>query len=217
MQLNQGASVFTADGTEAGRIDRVVIDPKTNEVSHIVVRKGFFLPDDKVVPMSLMMAGPEDRIVLRINSDKLGQLPEFEETHYIALNEEELGRADKAGPIGIALPALYWYPPYRGTLLVDYPEPPYIAETRTNIPEGTIAVKAGAKVITRDDKDVGNVEQVLTNLQADRVTHCLISKGLVMKEKRLIPVGWIDSWSEDELRLAVGSNTVERLPVFEHA
>ncbi len=217
MQFNQGASVFTADGKEAGHIDRVVIDPKTNEVTHIVVRKGFFLTVDKVVPIGLIMAGQDDRIVLRMDPDELKQLPDFEETHYIILNEKELGRAYPADPMSMVPPALYWYPPYRGSPLIGYPEPPYVAETRTNIPEGTIAVKAGAKVITRDDQDVGNVEQVLTNLQEDRVTHCLISKGLVMKEKRLIPVGWIDSWSEDELRLAVGSSTVERLPIIEHA
>ena len=41
MPFSHGASVFSTQGKEVGRIDRVMIDPKTKKVTHIVIRKGF--------------------------------------------------------------------------------------------------------------------------------------------------------------------------------
>jgi sporulation protein YlmC with PRC-barrel domain len=36
MQLKQESSVVTANGDEVGRVDRVVIDPQSQRVTHIV-------------------------------------------------------------------------------------------------------------------------------------------------------------------------------------
>ncbi len=216
MQFNQGAGVFTADDKEAGRIDRVVIDPKTKQVTHIVIRKGFLFTEDKVVPVSLIAAGVKGRITLRLEPDKLAQLPDFQETHYIILNEEELSRGDQRHLLGLA-PALYWYPPYAEPVLSPNMQLPYVAETETNIPEGTVAVKEGAQVITRDSKHIGNVEQVLTSPATNRVTHFLISKGLLLKEQKMVPIEWVDSFGEDKLRLAVGSRIIEQLPAYQPA
>ncbi len=215
MEFNQGATVFTTDAKEVGHIDRVVIDPKTNDITHVVVHKGFFVSEDKVVPVGLLNAGQKDQVMLQLDSEQLEQQPNFEETDYLPLNDER--QTARTGAIGLAPPALYWYPTYGGTPLLGYPISPFVVEIRKNTPAGTIAVKPGAKVITRDGKNVGDVIQLLTGSDEERVTHCLISKGLLMKEKKLIPVGWIEYWGEDELRLAVESATVDRLPVFEHA
>jgi uncharacterized protein YrrD len=221
MQFKQGVSVYTLDGKEAGHVDRVVLEPKTNEITHLVIRKGLLIKEDKVVPVGLVEAAKEERVTLRLDREQLEQLPNFEETDYVPLTDDdpewERARPALTGPVGVTAPAMYWYPAYGGTPLPGYPASGYVAETRTNIPEGTVAVKTGAKVVTRDDKDVGDVVQLLTDLYDDRVTHCLISKGLLLKEKKLIPVGWIESWSDDEVRLSVGAKTIERLPVFEQA
>ncbi len=214
MQFKQGASIFTEEGKEVGHIDRVVIDPKTKDVSHIVIRKGLLFTQDKVVSEKFIVTGKGDRITLRMKSDKLNELPDYEETYYVTLNEEELARTEKT-PIFYA-PVSYWYPPYPEMVVAPYIEPPYEMETRLNIPKGTVAMKEGAKVITRDKQHVGNVEQVLTSAKTDRVTHFMIAKGLLLKEKKMIPVGWIDTLEEDEVRLAVVLRTVQELPTLEH-
>ena len=134
-----------------------VIDPKTQKVSHIVVRKGLLFAEDRVlVPYVFIVRGKADRITLELDANKLDTLPNYEETHYIALNEEELARGESA-PLRFA-PAIYWYPPYPELPL--YIQPAFDVETKTNIPNGTVALKEGAKVFTRDDKHIGNVEQV---------------------------------------------------------
>jgi len=210
MDLKQGATVSNAAGEKVGHVDRVVLDPITKEVSHIVVRKGLLLKEDKVVPVSLIASAQGDQVVLRESANGLEDLPLFEEKHYIPVHETELRRQspqpDFASP-------LYPYPATGGVplALVYPPEPEFVVQTERNIPEGAVALKVGAKVISADDKHMGNVERVLTDPQNDRITHLLISKGLLLKERKLVPTIWIKGVSDESVHLAVGSQTLDEL------
>ena len=80
------------------------------------------------------------------------------------------------------------------------------------IPADTVAVREGARVITRDRRHIGNVEQVITRSMSNRATHFLVSKGLAPKEKKMVPVEWIDKFGENKVRLAAGTGVIESLP-----
>ncbi len=207
MQFNQGANVMTRDGKEAGHIDRVVIDPKTNEITHLVIRRGLLQRKDKVVPINAVMNGREGKLIMHLKSDELEFLPDFEEERYILVDESRGGETPSA---------VFSYPPYPGGVpgVANY-GPKYVAETHLNIPDKTVALKEGARVIARDEQEVGHVAQVLTSTPADQVSHFLIVKGLLVKEHRLIPVGWVDRLADDEVHLAIDSSAIERLPVIE--
>jgi len=86
-----------------------------------------------------------------------------------------------------------------------------------NIPDGTVVIKEGAKVTTSDGKHVGKVEEILTGSKDGQITHFRISKGVMNKEQRLIPVEWVARMDPEELSLAVSEKTVEGLPSMEHA
>jgi uncharacterized protein YrrD len=79
-----------------------------------------------------------------------------------------------------------------------------------NIPQGTVALKEGAKVITVEGKHVGNVEQVLAELPDERATHLLVSMGM-FKEAKMIPIDWVQMISQDEVRLRVRKESFEEL------
>src|SRR3970282_1173653 len=83
MQFRQHALVYTFDGKNVGRIDRIVLDPQTKDVTHLVVRKGFLLTEDKVVPVDLIGAATEKGVTLRAEASDLEALPLFAETHYV--------------------------------------------------------------------------------------------------------------------------------------
>ena len=209
MQFNQGASVVTLDGKEAGHIDRVVIDPESDQVTHLVIQRGLLQRQDKVVPIAAVTIEQEGQLTVHVKSDELALLPDF---------EEELYRLADEGRGGDAPSVVSVYPPYPGgvPMFADY-GPRYVAESHLNIPDNTVALKEGAKVIARDNKEVGHVAQILTSTPADQVTHFLVVKGLLVKEHRLIPVRWVDRLADGEVNLAVDSSTVERLPVIEPA
>jgi uncharacterized protein YrrD len=219
MQLAKGAKVFTADGERVGTIDRVVLEPESKEVTHLVVEKGFLFTEDKVVPMSLVGPATEDRVNLREGAGDLEKLPDFQETNYVAV--------ETVGPQGDPQPApgsprwarpLYFYPPlgswWRTTGFADYAKPRYVAQTEKHIPEDTVALEEGAKVIGMDGEHIGDIERIFTDPVGDRATHLLIAEGLILKEKKLIPTVWMSTVLEDEVRLSVNSDLVESLPEY---
>lgn len=215
IEIKEGTSVFTSDGKEVGKINRFVLDPGTNEVTHVVVQKGWLLPEDKVVPITMISTTTNERVVLYQKAEDLDRLPPFEETHYVELTSADL---HPAGPSTYRYaPALYWYPPsgyigYPAFGTAYYGWPP--VETTRNIPADTIPLKEGAAVVSSDDKHVGDVERLFIDAESNRATHFLISQGLLFKDRKLIPAHWIKSVEEDKVRLTVPSGLLERLPSY---
>jgi len=93
-----------------------------------------------------------------------------------------------------------------------FQRPPYVRRTDRNIPEGTIPLEEGARGISKDGEHVGDVERVFTDQDEQRVTHLLISKGLISKSWKLIPSMWINTVSERQVRLSIDALFVEHLP-----
>src|ERR1051325_7291461 len=188
MELKEGTEVFTASGEQVGKINRFVLDPASNEVTHIVVEKGWLLPTDKVIPIAMINSATEERVVLDKDIRDFDELPPFEETHFVELSE-----ADRIPPGQLTYryaPAYYWYPPsgYMGYPAFGaeyYGWPP--AQTTRNIPADTVPLKEGADVISADDQHVGNIERVFIDSKSHRATHFLISQGTLLKERKLIP------------------------------
>jgi hypothetical protein len=46
------------------------------------------------------------------------------------------------------------------------------------------------------------------------VTHLLISQGLFLKERKVIPMAWVLDVGEKEVRLAIGSNLLQGLRAY---
>jgi uncharacterized protein YrrD len=221
MEFKEGANVFTAEEDKVGEIVRVVIDPMSAKVTHIVVQKGFLFTTDKVVPIDLIADATGGRVILHQGVKDLEALPDFQERHYVP------ARRDKAYPPGY-VPPLHWYPPvgsrwwgYSASVpypyTMGYPAPPFVIQTERNIPEGTVPLKEGAKVIGHDGEHVGDVERVFTDSQSERVTHFVISEGLLLKERTLVPATWVIRVVEDEVRLAVDADFLDALPEYEPA
>jgi sporulation protein YlmC with PRC-barrel domain len=217
MNFKQKASVSAADGQEVGRIDRVVIDPETKKVTHVVVRKGLLFADDRVVPIGLVAEATEDHVNLRRVAGDLHNLPKFEESHYVQSPEEEGGHHSPSS--GRYASPLYGPPPAAaGT---SYPDPglsgpQYAKRVEQNIPEGTVALREGAKVIANDGKLVGHVEEILTDIETEQALYILISKGLVTKERKLIPALWVREIDENEIYLTAPAEVLAKLRPYEN-
>jgi uncharacterized protein YrrD len=214
MQLKQGAEVYTADGEKVGSVDRIVIEPDTKEVTHLVVEKGFLFREDKVLPMSLVGPATKDRVTLREDADDLDRLPDFQAAHYV--------RADRDTQLTSVsehqAPPVYWYPPLgfwnEAGGYLGYSGPNYVLKTEQNTPEDTVALEKGARVIANDGQHIGDIERIFTEPDTDRATHLLISEGLLLKKKTLVPTKWISIIMKDTVHLSVDSDLVESLPKY---
>ena len=215
MELKEGTGVFTPSGKRVGNVDRFVLGPKTNEVTHLVVKKGWLLPEDKVVPFDMVRSATEDKVVLKEDVDDFEKLPPFEETHYVEAADQQ-GK-NRPYPTYKYVRAYYLYPPvgylgYPAYGLRPYSWPP--VETERNIPENTVPLQEGAEVFTSDDKHVGKIEQLFIQPDSDKVSHVLVSDGVLNKDRKLVPVSWVESVAEDKVLLSVPSRQLEDLPPY---
>lgn len=235
MQFRENTPVYTADGQEVGAIDRVVINPETTEVSHVVVRQGWLFTEDKVVPTAWIDQATGEQVRLRADIDSLDELPPFEETHYLPYDDSYgadggnatagANRAAYAGggyarpyypypPIGAAWPGYYGAYGYGAYAYPGgyYAAESYAVETERNIPEGTIALKQGAAVVDKHGDQVGTVARVFTDDETQQVTHLLITEGWIFQEKHLVPTYWIREATDEEVQLKVDADFLKRLP-----
>ncbi|MFP3897539.1 MAG: PRC-barrel domain-containing protein [Anaerolineales bacterium] len=217
MRFRENADVLSADGEKIGEMERVVLDPEDQQVTHIVVRQGFLFATDKILPANLVQTGTEERVILRLDADELEHLPDFKEKNFVPLHEKEEAE-------GRGVRSTYWYPPAGtawgvtagATLGVGAPTvPPYVVEEEEQIPEGTVALQRGATVVSSDGEKVGSVKSILTEPDEHRATHLVIARGLFFQEEKLIPTIWIAAVMEDEILLTVTSETLQDLPEYE--
>ena len=212
MEIKVGTTVKSTDGEKIGTIDRVVIDPTRDEVTHIVVRKGFLFTEDRVIPVNMLAQTGGGTIVVITTAERLENFPLFEETYFISPDTDKLPlELEGASPS----PLLY-YPPagalgnplYAAVLTGAMTE-----HVNRNIPKHNVAISSDTRITTSDGEDAGHIEKTITDDDGN-ITHLLISKGMIFHTERLIPIYWVYWVSDDELRLSVPTEVVESVPEF---
>jgi sporulation protein YlmC with PRC-barrel domain len=174
--------------------------------------------EDKVIALDDVDSATEERVLLKEGRQDPDDFPDFEETHYVPVKEDRTAAGQSSG----GRDPLAWYYPLPGGAWwrarnFDYPgmpKSPYVRKTELNIPDGTVALEEGAKVVSTEGEQLGEIERVYVDDEEERVTHLLISRGLVSKSRKLIPSMWVDSVSEDLVRLSVAEQLVETLPPY---
>jgi uncharacterized protein YrrD len=203
MLFQKNASVVDANGEQVGSLERVVLNPESKLVTDIVIRTGtLFNKTAKVVPVKFIVETAENQIVLSPEAGEFDAFPLFEE-HYLVAEDGDIDQK----PADV--PQVVYGNPGFGPMIVQAPGEQVVTQVEQHIPQGTVAMKEGAKVITADGKHVGNVERVLADASLDQVTNLEISKGLLTKEWRLIPMKWVKTVGEDEVTLRVNEAAID--------
>ena len=214
MEFKEGTKVKMANGDTVGTVDRIVIDPVSDEVTHIVVRKGFLFTEDRVIPIEDLSWADDETVLLSGSVEDFESFPLYEETYYVS----PTGEYTTAPWSTWDITPLYYYPP-AGMGFYPYSpiahNEPKVAQHTRNVPDDTVVISKGTTVTTRDGENAGHVEETFTNSEG-QVTHILISKGLFFTTERLVPVHWVRWTSDDEIRLNVPNEVVENLPEFAH-
>jgi hypothetical protein len=173
-------------------------------ITDIVVRTGGLLhQEEKVVPVELIDETAADKILMHKKAGSLEGFPPFEEMRLIS-EHGVLGQDAASGvkpPIG-SMPGV-------GTPMAPVSHEQIVTRKEQNIPEGTIAMKVGAKVTSADRKYIGNVDCVIAEPFMDQVTHLQVSKGLLAKESNLIPIQWVLRMGEDKVHLRVSKQSID--------
>lgn len=209
LQFQRHAHVLDSNARQIGSLERVVVDSATREVTHVVVRKGSLFTlnkEEKVVPIGFVTEALDDLVLLSAEAGDAEQLPPFEQQQIV----DEAGKATDAPAVP---PQPMFMPGYPSAGILVPPEPAerFYTETVRNIPEGTVAMKEGAKVLTAEGKSVGKVERVLAEPEADRLTHLVVATGTFGTESKVVPVDMVRTIDEDEVHLSVEKDALDKL------
>jgi sporulation protein YlmC with PRC-barrel domain len=225
MDFQAGAQVITSDGQKLGVLERVVMDPRSKKVTDIVVGKGFLLHEEKVIPSDIIQAAEGGRVQLNIYDGKWDDFPTYDERYYVVHDEHALLKQEQAGSQPTML---FYYPPSTPAAGLVWPggfASPYFVQGASNqafeekidpnTPQGTVALKEGAKVVSSDGQAIGKVSKVLVQPENQRATHLVISEGSLFPNRKQVPVTWIQEVVGDEVHLAVHSKVLQQLPDYQ--
>jgi sporulation protein YlmC with PRC-barrel domain len=184
-EFAMGATASCVDGP-GGKVSRVIIDPATETVTHLVIEPKHRFGVGRLVPLDLVETTAGD-IRLRCTVEEFGALEPAQETELVD---------DVTGSLGL------------GGLNTPPPVPVIIQDV---VPLGEADVDRGEPVHALDG-EIGRVQGFLVDPDDHRVTHVLLEEGHLWGRKKVsIPVSAVTG-VENGIQLSLTKKQVEDLP-----
>lgn len=207
MDIPLDADVYCTDG-KCGRSTAVILNPVSQEVTHIVVATPEMLHSEYEVPLNLIEKSEPDRIQLRCQRNTLATLEPFHKIKFISLHDlDESDKPPTELPEATLSSAWLW---------------PYITAqggygTYVNIeqiPHDELAVQRGARVEAADGH-IGQVDEFNINPENNQITHLVLREGHLWGQKDImVPISEIERVETDVVYLKINKEAIERLPTI---
>ncbi len=200
MDIFVNARVHCLDG-EAGRVTCVVINPVTDDITHIVVYDRQLLGMERLVPIKLVTQSSREAVSLNCRLQELAQCQAFIGVDYDFLEAET--------PY-ISAETAYW--PTIEPVNADMYGAALAAASSEQVPPGEIVIHRGAPVLATDGL-IGHVHEFVANPDTGHLTHIVLSRGhLWGKEDIAIPLSSVKSIDDSGVRLSLDIKAVGDLP-----
>jgi sporulation protein YlmC with PRC-barrel domain len=192
-QFTIGAVARAADGV-CGELKRVVVNPVSKTVTHLLIEPKHRQGLGRLVPLDLVDSTANGEIRLRCTKAEFEQLDFAEETSFLP-GVEEVGDYEAGDSFA-------W--PYFGANAS-------VPVTSVSVPVGEVSVRRGDHVRATDG-DIGKVEGLVVESQGYHVTHVLLQEGHLWGRKEVaIPIASVVS-VDNGIRLNITKQEVQDLP-----
>jgi sporulation protein YlmC with PRC-barrel domain len=185
MDIPVHAEVWCTDGL-CGRSDELIIDPATEQVTHLIVKEeqGPYL--ERLVPVEKVADTSPGRVNLNCSASELERMEHFVDRQFVPIWT--------AG--AFTMPA----------------EPNIMVVSQERVPQGEIAIHKGAHVEAADGH-VGRVDGLLVDPASEHITHLVLREGHLWGQKDVtIPVSEIARIEADRIYLKLDKHAVGDLP-----
>ncbi len=179
--LRIGAPVYARDG-RYGTLDKVVVDPHARRVTHVVVRQGWLLTEDRVIPIERVERAEPDGVYLDAPAAALDKYPRYREEIFA----EPIEDWEWLEPYSAA-DVLFWGGPYMGVAPPVVPVVEHVVAT--GVPEDEIVLRRGADVVYEDGL-VGSLDHILIDPTNAVVTH-LVVQEYGSDRRVIVPAQWV--------------------------
>ena len=72
--LKEGAKVITAEGKHVGKVERILATPEMDQVTHLLISKGMFPKETKLIPLDWVTTMTEDEVYLQVDEHRVAEL-----------------------------------------------------------------------------------------------------------------------------------------------
>ncbi len=193
--LKIGAHVDATD-ERCGNLARLIFNPTTDVLTHLIVEPGHHDEQARVVPFDLVVSASEDVIQLSCTKERYDQLDSAEDVEML---RDTTGKYD-----GFSTTSMYFGV---GRPLGHHPQPMY----SDSVPLGEIEIRQGDPVHAKDG-EIGAVQGLVIDPADHHVTHVLLQEGHLWGRKQVaIPIG-VANRVAYEVRVDLTKDEIEALP-----
>lgn len=212
MDFKIGSAVECTDGP-GGHIERIVMEPESERITHLVVRLGWFAPRDVVVPIASVTRVDDQAVFLSVSKAELERLPGFLEKHFVspARNWNPPPNYPRQTVLWLTTPVDFEGDEYNlfGAGLAEY-QPLFVEETQ-NVPAGSTVIRKGMPVEAVDGL-VGEITEVVTRPDSVSAESLVIRSELGIHDNKQIATNQIEKVEEDRVFLRISRDDFVRLP-----
>ncbi|HSR31232.1 MAG TPA: PRC-barrel domain-containing protein [Anaerolineae bacterium] len=197
MEIPLNVEVHCTDG-RCGRSTHIILNPATEQITHIVVREKQQSRIERLVPVVLLRQTAAEVILLDCTLEEFSTLAPFHQTEFVYGDL----------PHHATDPSL--------TLLWPYvvPAKRIVDKSIRSIPPGELVIRRGARVRATDGR-VGRVDEFLVDPETGNITHLCLRKDHIWGDKVVyIPVSEIGEIEEKVVRLKADKESIASLPTF---
>ena len=214
MDIPINATVQCSDGL-CGRSTHVVVNPITEEVTHIVVKANPSPQVERLVPAMFVKATTAEQIHLSCSRAQLCRLRPFIETEFVRVPAELLDLVDLAYDEDedlLLLPFTNLELPHAHTIHEE--DQALLLQRYEAVPPGELAIRRGARVQATDGR-VGRVDEFVVDPESKQITHVTLRRGHLWGEQEIsIPLSEIARIAEDVVHLKLDRRQIKALPAI---
>jgi uncharacterized protein YrrD len=200
MDIPLNVDVYGPNG-RIGRSTYIILNPVTEEVTHVVVRENFNNHTERLVPMTDIQSSDTNMIRLACNKTGLSQMEPFEEVEFMPTT---------IPIIEASIPSDGFAWPY----VVAKQERHFVKIVQRHIPPYERDLRRGAHVYARDGR-IGQIDEVVVDHETMHLTHLVLREGHLWGQKDvMIPVDEIERIEEGSVYLKLDKQNIEALPAF---
>ncbi len=208
LDITNDTDVYTAGDRHVGTVGRIILDPSTRTVSHVVVRKGILFTEDRLVPIADIATATPQRINLR-QEVGLDDLSPFIEQYYVPLDEADRAAGSDGRGVRVAMP---WSGPLGETMPVAGAE--LVPVRERTISDRLTALEAGVPVFASDRHEIGRLDRIVTTDQG-QPSHIVVEDGGLLRHRRAIPIDRVQDIAENVIVLDTTHDEVDAIPVLD--
>jgi len=212
LDISIGTTVTCQDGSK-GRVTRLVVEPNSRHVTHLVVQYG--VPHHEVVvPIEQVTQGQDDTLVLTMRRDELAQLPRFAEVDYILPDPAWLAKLGH--PFGGIVFDVRGYTISGIPLDAAWAGHIVTGHMHRGMPAEETPIGRGTRV-TCGEGLVGRLDHVLLDPKTDIVQALVVRKGHLLGRDVIVPASQVEWIAEDEIHIDADRATLEEFPAYHPA